>query len=164
MAIPSSYVSSIPVITGNNCKKWVEELELHLGLLDLELTLREFQPDPLTDTSTAVERTKFKKWTNAKRKCMLVVKKAVPEIIRGNVEIKDTTKEFLDVVKARFELHKKAETITLMTKLMNTMYDGNESVREYILGVASDASKLKDLGIHIDEEYAIHVALNTLPS
>ena len=164
MAIPSSYVSSIPMLTGNNYQKWVEELELHLGLLDLDLALREPKPEPLTDSSRSAERTKFKKWTKANRKCILVLKKAVPEIIRGNIEIKDTVKEFLNAIKTRFQHNKKAEKTTLMTRLMNTRYDGCGSVREYILGVATDAGKLKDLGIQIDEEYIVHIALNTLPS
>ncbi|XP_043705412.1 uncharacterized protein LOC122655271 [Telopea speciosissima] len=124
MAIPSSYLSSIPILTGIPIEKWVEDLELHLGLLDLDLALREPKPSPLTDSSTTEEKAKFEKWDNANRKCILVVKKAVPETIRGNVEVKDTAVEFLNAIKARFELNTKAESSDLMSKLMNPHYDG----------------------------------------
>ncbi|XP_043700027.1 uncharacterized protein LOC122650700 [Telopea speciosissima] len=108
MASPSSYLSSIPILTGDNFQQWVKDLELHFGLLNLDLTLREPKPNALTDKSTTKEKTKFKKWDNANRKFILFVKKAVPETIRENVEVKDTTVEFLNAVKARFELNTKA--------------------------------------------------------
>ncbi|XP_042476255.1 uncharacterized protein LOC122057952 [Macadamia integrifolia] len=161
----SSYVSFILILTGNNYHKWEEELELHLDLHDLYLTFREPKPGHPTNTSTAVERTNpFTKWINANRNCIMIVKNGVPKFIRGNIEIKHTSKEFLDAIKARFELNKKAEIITLMNRLMNTRYDGSRIVREYILGATTNASKLKDLGIQIDEEYIVHIALNTIPS
>ncbi|XP_043720953.1 uncharacterized protein LOC122668455 [Telopea speciosissima] len=162
MAIPSSYLSSIPILTGDNYQKWVEDLKLHLGLLDLDLALREPKPSPLTNNNTTEEKTKFEKWDNANRKCILVVKKAVPETIRGNVEVKDTVVEFLNAIKVKFELNTNAESSDLMSKLMNPHYDGG-NVREYVLGLATIAAKLGDLDIKISDDPVVHIALHTLP-
>ncbi|XP_043714477.1 uncharacterized protein LOC122662832 [Telopea speciosissima] len=142
----------------------MKDLKLHLGLFDLDLALREPKPNALINKSTTEEKTKFEKWDNINKKCILVVKKAVPETIRGNVKVKDTANEFLNAIKARFELNKKVESSALMSKLMNAKYDGNDNVREYIFGLAIDAAKLGDLGIKIADEFVVHITLNTLPS
>ncbi|XP_043694055.1 uncharacterized protein LOC122644726 [Telopea speciosissima] len=162
MDIPSSYLSSITILTRDNYQKWVEDLELHLGFLDLDLALRELKPSPLTDSSTIEEKIKFEKWDNANRKCILVMKKAVPKTIHGNVEVRDTAIEFLNAIKTRFELNTKVESSDLMSKLMNPHYDGG-SVGEYILGLPTIAVKLGDLDIKISDDLIVHIALHTLP-
>ncbi|XP_043725755.1 uncharacterized protein LOC122672329 [Telopea speciosissima] len=144
MAIPSSYLSSIPILTGDNYQKWVKDLKLHLGPLDLDLALREPKPSPLTDSNTVEEKAKFEKWDNANRK------------------VKDTAVEFLNAIKARFELNTKAESSNLMSKLMNAQYDGSRSVREYILNLATITAKLGNLDIKISDDLVMHIALHTL--
>ncbi|XP_043725663.1 uncharacterized protein LOC122672233 [Telopea speciosissima] len=61
MSLPNNLLASIPVLSGNNYKRWVEDLEINLGLLDLDIALREPKPAALTDASTNAERVKMEK-------------------------------------------------------------------------------------------------------
>lgn len=54
-------LSSIEPLNGGNYKKWKQDIEIVLSLMDLELALREDEPAPLTDTSTTAQRLKHEK-------------------------------------------------------------------------------------------------------
>lgn len=57
-ANPSSLnFSSIEPLNGGNYKKWRQDVEIMLGLMDLDLALRETQPAAVTNTSAAVTNT-----------------------------------------------------------------------------------------------------------
>ncbi|XP_043687679.1 uncharacterized protein LOC122638892 [Telopea speciosissima] len=76
MSLPNSLLASIPVLSGNNYKRWVEDLEINLGLLDLDTALQEPKSTDLTDASMNAERVKMEKWMTANWKCILVSQKA----------------------------------------------------------------------------------------
>ncbi|XP_043710524.1 uncharacterized protein LOC122659486 [Telopea speciosissima] len=157
-------LASIPVLSGNNYKRWVEDLEINLGLLELDVALRESKPVDLTYASTNAEKTKMEKWVTANWKCILVMKKPIPELLRESVEMKSTATKFLNEIKAVFEVHQKAEKGDLMNQITSAVFDGNDSVREHLLKMASTANKLKDLGMPIEEELLMHLALKSLPN
>ena len=49
-------INSIPMLNGSNFKSWLENLLIVLGFMDLDLTIRENAPTPLTDESTSDEK------------------------------------------------------------------------------------------------------------
>ncbi|XP_043710401.1 uncharacterized protein LOC122659346 [Telopea speciosissima] len=145
MSLPNSLLASIPVLSGNNYKRWVEDLEINLGLLDLDMALREPKPGDPTDVSTNAERVKMKKWMTVNWKCILVMKKSIPELLRDSVEVSQ-----------------KAEKGDLTNQITSAVFNGAESVREHLLNMAYTANKSRDLGMPI-EELLVHLALKSLP-
>lgn len=53
--------TNIETLIGSNFKKWKKDIEIVLGLMDLDLVLKEDMLAALTDASTATQRNKFEK-------------------------------------------------------------------------------------------------------
>nr|KYP59750.1 hypothetical protein KK1_015191 [Cajanus cajan] len=55
LAVPftlHSHFSFIPTFNGLNFSKWSEQIQFYLGVMDLDLALREEKPSAITDSST----------------------------------------------------------------------------------------------------------------
>ncbi|KAJ9170291.1 hypothetical protein P3X46_018411 [Hevea brasiliensis] len=75
----------------------------------------------------------------------MVIKCAIPEAFRGTMSNQvDTAKAFLEDLEKRFTKNEKAETSTILTKLISMRYTGKGNIREYIMEMSDLASKLKD--------------------
>ncbi|CAL8174987.1 unnamed protein product [Prunus armeniaca] len=94
---------------------------------------------------------------------LLIMKRAMTETVRGGILSNDKTKAFLEAVGEKFKESKKVETGSLMNALTTMRYDGESSVREYIMKLIDIANKLKDLEVTISDPFLVHVALNSLP-
>ena len=156
--------SSIETLTGTNYKKWKQDVEIFLGLMDIDSAIRVEAPAALTEVSTDEEKKAFNKWHRDNRMSLLVMKRAMTETVRGGIPISENAKEFLDSVGEKFKESEKAETGNLMTALTSMQYDGVGSIREHIMKLIDLASKLKNLEITISDEFLVHLALNSLPS
>ncbi|KAM0968159.1 hypothetical protein TB1_015836 [Malus domestica] len=156
--------SSIEPLSGGNFKKWKQDIEIVLGLMDLDLALREEEPEPLTDVSTAEQRLKHEKWEKANRMSLMVMKRTMSETVRGGIVVGDKAKDFLEAIGAKYRESEKAEMGNLMTTLTTLKFEENKSVREHILKLVETASKLKDLEVPVDDAFVVHMALNSLPS
>ena len=131
--------------------------------MDLDVALREEEPDvPEEDDSTKIKN-KYEKWHKANRMAILIMKRSMYDTVRGGIADTDSAKEFLASIEAKFKESDKAETGNLMNSLMTTKYvDG--SVREHIVGLIDIATKLNGLDVAISDPFLVHVALNSLPS
>ncbi|XP_042486423.1 uncharacterized protein LOC122066654 [Macadamia integrifolia] len=162
MSIPRSLFSTVTVLSGNNYQKWKEELDVALAMADLDISIRETKP-MLTGTGTIEEKATLEKWETADRKSILIMKKYIPEDMKDSVVKKDTTKEYLVAIKEVFHVSQLAEKGDLMNQLPSAKFDGNGSVREYLLQLASIAKKLKDLRTTLDDDFRVHLVLKSLP-
>ncbi|XP_070681818.1 uncharacterized protein [Malus domestica] len=162
--VNSSVINSIEPLSGNNFKKWKRDLEIVLGLLDINLALKEEKPTALTNTSTNEQKLKFKKWENSNTLCLLIMEKTITEAIFGGIPASENAKEFMEFVSAKFMESEKAETRNLMSKLTTMKYDGVGGIREYILSMVDVATKLNSLKIPITDMYLVHLVLNSFPS
>ncbi|KAM1000142.1 hypothetical protein ACFX2A_006927 [Malus domestica] len=132
--------------------------------MDLDLALREEEPEPLTDVSTAEQRLKHEKWEKANRMSLMVMKRTMSETVRGGIVASEKAKDFLEAIGAKYRESEKAEMGNLMTTLTTLKFEENKSVREHILKLVETASKLKDLEVPVDDAFVGHMALNSLPS
>ena len=90
------------MLNGTNFKTWHENLQIVLGVMDLDFTLRVSSPAPLTVESSSNEKRDIKRWEKSNRMCLMIIKKAISEAFRGTIsEIIKTTKEFLEELKER---------------------------------------------------------------
>ena len=47
---------TIEILIGNNYKEWKKQIDFALGIVDINMALREAKPTDLTDTSTAAKK------------------------------------------------------------------------------------------------------------
>ncbi|KAM1693553.1 hypothetical protein ACFX2K_033035 [Malus domestica] len=80
--ITSLNFNNIETLNGSNFKKWKEDVEIVLGLMDLDLALREDKPAALTDKSIAEEKLNFDKWEMANRMSLMIMKKAMTQPVK----------------------------------------------------------------------------------
>lgn len=106
--------SSIESLNGGNYKKWRQDVEIMLGLMDHDLALRENAPSALTSASTAEDRVKHEKWHKANRMSLMVMKKTMSETVREGIPACDKAKDFLDDVGAKFKVSENAGMGNLM--------------------------------------------------
>ena len=132
--------------------------------MDLDLSLRMDKPASLTDASSPDDRRIYEKWDRSNRLSLMIIKRGIPEAFRGAVseEITDA-KDFLAEIEKRFAKSDKAETSTLLKRLISMKFKGKENIREYIMEMSHVASKLKALGLELSEDLLVHLVLISLP-
>ncbi|CAN6724086.1 unnamed protein product [Malus baccata var. baccata] len=142
--------NNIETLTRSNYNKWKEDVEMVLGLMDLDLALKEEKPTAITVESTADHKAKSEK-------------KAMASSVKGGVLKQDNAKDFLAAVREKFKESDKAETGTFLTQITSMKFHGEGSVREHILKMVDLAQKLKDLEVPMTDQFLVHMALNSLP-
>ncbi|XP_060966461.1 uncharacterized protein LOC133034928 [Cannabis sativa] len=164
VASVSANLNSVPVLNGNNFKDWKENIFIVLGCMDLNLALRMERPASLTDTSTSEQRRIYEKWDRSNRMSLMIIKRGIPEAFRGAVseEVTDAT-TFLAEIEKRFAKSDKAETSTLLKKLISMNFKGKKNIREYIMEMSHLASKLKALKLELSDDLLVHLVLISLP-
>ncbi|KAL0444562.1 UNVERIFIED_CONTAM: hypothetical protein Slati_2178900 [Sesamum latifolium] len=75
-------VNTIPMLNGSNFKSWKENLEIVLGVMDLDLALGKDSPPALTDKSTSKEKREKERWEKSNRMCVMIMKKSIAEPFR----------------------------------------------------------------------------------
>ena len=158
-------INSIPMLNGTNFKTWHENLHIVLGVMDLDLALRVSSPTLLTVESSFEEKRNIERWEKSNRMCLMIIKKAIPEALRGTISktIK-TTKEFLKEIKNRFAKNEKSETSILLANLISMRYKGNGNIREYIMEMSHLASKLRAHKLDLSKDLLVHLVLISLPT
>ena len=151
------------MLNGTNFKSWKENVLIVLGVMDLDLALRVYQPDPLTHESTSDQKREMEKWERSNRMSLMIMKRAIPKAFRGTMFEQITmTKGFLKDIEKRFAKNEKVETSTLLVKLISMRYVGKGNIREYIMEMSHTASKLKALKLELSEDLLVHLVLISL--
>ncbi|KAL0325574.1 UNVERIFIED_CONTAM: hypothetical protein Sradi_5126700 [Sesamum radiatum] len=158
-------INTIPMLNGSNFKSWKENLEIVLGVMDLDLALWEDFPPALTDKSTSEQKREKERWEKSNCMCVMIMKKSIPEAFRGTMsETLIKAKDFLERIEKRFVKNEKAEIDTLLTSLILKRYTGKGNIREYIMEMSHLTSKLKALKLDLSEDLLVHLVLISLPT
>ncbi|KAL2517803.1 hypothetical protein Adt_14050 [Abeliophyllum distichum] len=161
----SANINSIPMLNGSNFKDWKENVLIVLGYMDLDLAIRIEKPASLTDESSLDDRRNFEKWERSNRMSLMIIKRGIPETLRGAVcEEVTNAKEFLAEIEKRFAKNDKAETSTLLQSLISMKYKSKGNIREYIMQMSHTASKLKALKLDLSDDLLVHLVLISLPA
>ena len=87
------------------------------------------------------------------------MKRSILEAFRGFInERVNATKFLLDIVQV-FAKNEKAETSTLLRKLVGMKYTNKENIREYIMEMSNIAGKLKALKLQLFDDFLVHLVL-----
>ena len=70
-------INSIPMLNGTNFKTWHENLQIVLGVMDMDLALRVSSLAPLIVESSSDEKKNIERWEKSNHMCLMIIKKAI---------------------------------------------------------------------------------------
>ena len=152
------------MLNGLNFSDWREQVQFHLGVLDLDLALQTEKPAAITETSSADERAFYKAWERSNRLSLMFMRMTIASNIKSTLPQKDiTAKEFFDIVEDRFQTADKSLAGTLMAELTTMKFDGTRTMHDHVIEMTNIAAKLKALGMGVDDFFLTQFILNSLP-
>ncbi|KAG8377672.1 hypothetical protein BUALT_Bualt08G0057200 [Buddleja alternifolia] len=158
-----SHATSVTVFNGLNFSEWREQVNFHLGVLDLDLALLEEKPAYITDESSDTEKLKRKAWDRSNKLCMSFMRLTITNNIKTTLPESVTAKEYLKLVEERFRSAYKSLAGTLMAELTTMKYDGSRSMQQHVLEMTNTAARLKSLVLTVDDSFLVQFILNSLP-
>ena len=158
-----SHASVVTVFNGLIFFECREQVNFHLGVLDLNLALLEENPIDITDMSSEIEKLNHKAWDRYNRLCLSFMQMAIANNIKSTLLESVIAKEYLKLVEERFRSADKSLTRTLMAKLMTMKYDGSRSMKQHILDMTNIEARLMTLSMTVDGPFLVQFILNSLP-
>ncbi|XP_028106820.1 uncharacterized protein LOC114305879 [Camellia sinensis] len=146
-----------------NFSDWKEQVQFHLGVLDLDLALLSEKPTAITDISNAEEKASHEAWKKSNILSLMFMRMTIAKNIKSTLPKTDDAKEYLDNVEKRFRTADKSLAGTLMAKLTTMKFDGTRGIHEHVLEMTNLAAQLKNLGMHVDDYFLVQFVLNSLP-
>jgi hypothetical protein len=152
------------MLNGTNFLDWKEQVQFHLGVLDLDIAFHEFEKPPVpTDTSSAKDKDLYKAWEKSNRLSFMFMRMTIAKNIKPTLPKTDDAKIFIANVAERFKTADKSLAGTLMTKLTTMKFDGMHGIQEHVLEMTNLAVELKTLRMNVDEFFLVQFILNSLP-
>ncbi|XP_070005609.1 uncharacterized protein [Nicotiana sylvestris] len=163
-AIPfHSLASSVTVFNGLNFSEWREQVQFHLGMMDLDLVLLNDKPAAITDSSSADEKSFYKAWERSNRLSIMFMRMNIANNIKSTIPQTESDREYLKFMEERFPSVYKSLAGTLMAELTTMEFDGLRSMQNHIIDMTSIAAKLQTLGMKVDDSFLVQFILNSLP-
>jgi len=159
-----SHASSVPVFNGLNFSDWSEQVQFHLGVLDLDLAFQVEKTTAITDASSNEEKTHYKAWARSNRLSLMFMRMSIASNIKSALPKIDDTKEFMKFVEERSQIADKSLAGTLMSTLTAMKFDGSRTMHEHVIEMTNIAARLKTLRIAVDEGFLVQFILNSLLS
>nr|XP_016450851.1 PREDICTED: uncharacterized protein LOC107775614 [Nicotiana tabacum] len=163
-AIPfHSLASSVTVFNGLNFSEWHEQVQFHLGVMDLDLALLNDKPAAITDSSSADEKSFHKAWERSNRLSLMFMRMNIANNIKSTIPQTESAREYLTFVEERFRSADKSLAGTLIAELTTMKFDGSRSMQNHIIEMTNIAARLQTLGMKVDDSFLVQFILNSLP-
>ena len=136
--------------------RWKTDLQIVLGLLDLDIALYKEKP---TDAA------EYETWEKSNRLSLLIMKAKTDFGIRGLVhDSTGSAKQFFDALEALFMKMEEVEVYSLYRKLASMKFDGDGSVIEHIKKMAGIYSRLRAVNFmgFSDDSYLVTMVVDSL--
>jgi len=160
-----SQASSIVKFNGLNFPEWSEQVQFHLGVLDLDLTLLIDKLAAITETSSVEQRSFHKTWKRSNRLSLMLILMTITESIRSTIPKIDDAKKFLESTKSISQSDTTDKSIagTLMSTLTTMKFDGGRTMHEHLTEMKNIATRLKSMGLEVNENFLVQFIMNSLP-
>ncbi|XP_075077226.1 uncharacterized protein LOC142163969 [Nicotiana tabacum] len=163
-AIPfHSLASSVTVFNGLNFSEWREQVQFHLGVMDLDLALLNDKPAAITDSSSADEKSFHKAWERSNRLSLMFMRMNIANNIKSTIPQTESAREYLKFVEEHFCSADKSLAGTLMAELTTMKFDGSRNMQNHIIEMTNIAARLQTLGMKVDDSFLVQFILNSLP-
>ena len=90
-----SHASAVTIFNGLNFSEWREQVNFHLGVLDLDLALLEEKPADITATSSEAEKSKHKAWDRSNKLCLSFMRMTIANNIKSTLPESVTALQYL---------------------------------------------------------------------
>ncbi|XP_019264249.1 PREDICTED: uncharacterized protein LOC109241881 [Nicotiana attenuata] len=137
-----SHASSVTVFNGLNFSKWLEQVQFHLGVMDLDLALLNDKPAAITDSSSADEKSFHKAWECYNMLSLMFMRMNIANNIKSTIPQTESARECLKFVEERFRSADKSLAGTLMDELMTMKFDRSRSMQNHIIEMTNIATRL----------------------
>nr|XP_009772222.1 PREDICTED: uncharacterized protein LOC104222670 [Nicotiana sylvestris] len=163
-AIPfHSLASSVTVFNRLNFSEWREQVQFHLGVMDLDLALLNDKPATITDLSSADEKSYHKAWERSNRLSLMFMRMNIAKNIKSTIPQIESAREYRKFVEERFRSADKSLAGTLMAELTTMKFDGSRSMQNHIIEMTNIATRLQTLEMKVDDSFLVQFILNSLP-
>jgi len=150
-----SHASSVPVFNGLNFPDWSEQVQFHLGVLDLDLAFQVEKSAAITDASSNEEKAHYKAWERSNILSLMFMRMIIASNIKSALPKTDNAKEFMKFVEERSQTADKSLAGTLMSTLTTMKFDDLRTMHEHVIEMTNIAARLKSLGITVDEDFLV---------
>jgi len=157
-----SHASSVPVFNGLNFPDWSEQIQFHLGVLDLDLAFQVEKPTAITDASSNEEKAHYKACARSNRLSLMFMRMSIASNIKSALPKIDDAKEFMKFVEERSQTVDKSLAGTLMSTLTTMKFNGSHTMHEHVIEMTNIATRLKSLRMVVDEGFLMQFILNSL--
>nr|XP_016451707.1 PREDICTED: uncharacterized protein LOC107776334 [Nicotiana tabacum] len=154
---------SVTVFNGLNFSEWHEQVQFHLGVMDLDLALLNDKSASITDSSSADEKSFHKAWERSNRLSLMFMRMTIANNIKSTIPQTESAREYPKFVEEHFPSADKSLAGTLMAKLTTMKFDGSRSMQNYIIEMTNIAVRLQTLGMKVDDSSSVQFILNSLP-
>ncbi|XP_060183218.1 uncharacterized protein LOC132613190 [Lycium barbarum] len=121
-------MSSASVFNGLNFSEWHEQVQFHLGMMDLDLALLKEKLAAITDTSSKDEKSSHKAWEHFNRLSLMFMRMTIANNIKSTIPQTESAREYLKFMEERFRSAEKSLAGTLMAELTTMKFDGSHSM------------------------------------
>eukprot|EP00268_Persea_americana_P028866 TRINITY_DN27998_c0_g1_i3.p1 TRINITY_DN27998_c0_g1~~TRINITY_DN27998_c0_g1_i3.p1 ORF type:complete len:100 (+),score=18.42 TRINITY_DN27998_c0_g1_i3:179-478(+) len=83
--------------------------------------------------------------------------------IKTSLPTPENAKDYMKAIIERFKTADKFLAKKLMADLTTMKFDGTRSMHEHVIEMTNLATKLKNLGLSVDEAFLVQFILNSLP-
>ena len=111
----NSHFSTLPVFNGRNFSEWREQIKFYLGVMDLDLALREEKPSSITDSSIEEEKFHYKNWEKSNRLSLIYMRMSMASNIKSALPETESVKEMIKFVEERSQTADKSLARTLLS-------------------------------------------------
>ncbi|XP_024171484.1 uncharacterized protein LOC112177427 [Rosa chinensis] len=155
-------INHIELLNRLNYNKWKSDIELNLAILDFDHVLREEPPTELAANESKEAKDKYGQWHRHNRMALICMKKSITDAVKGGIPDSEYARVYFNSIAEKNKVSDKAETGNLMNKLIRMKFNGQGSIREYIMKGIDIVGKLKALNMIIEDSFLVHLLLNTL--
>ncbi|KAL5825894.1 hypothetical protein ACOSQ3_021957 [Xanthoceras sorbifolium] len=89
---------------------------------------------------------------------------SVANNIKSTLPKTESAKEFMNFIEERSQTANKSLVGTLIGTLTTMKFDGSRTMYEHIIEMTNITTKLKSLGMNVDDNFLVQFIINSLPS
>jgi len=132
-------------------------------VLDLHLAFQVEKLVAITDASSNEEKAHYKAWERSNRLSLMFMRMSIASNIKSTLHKTADAKEFMKFVEERSQTANKSLVGTLMSTLTTMKFDDSHTMHEHVIKMTNIASRIKSLGMAMDESFLVQFILNSLP-
>lgn len=158
-----SQAMSVPVFNGLNFSEWSEQIQFHLGVLDLDLALQVEKPAAINDDSSNEEKIHYKAWEKSNRLSLMFMRMSIANNMKSSLPKTESAKDFIKSVEECSQTADKSLAGTLMSTLTTMRFDGSRTMHEHVTEMTNIAARIRSLGMAVDDGFLVQFILSSLP-